>query len=480
MQECQARSAAVAYAERAADKKIPQRCVAASLNVSSRTLRHWKSGQVEVCRRGRPPAACSIESRNEVIRFLHHVTGPAVGLPALRALFPKMPRVILEDLLRRYRRVWRRRYRVTGFQLTWHHAGTVWAMDFSEALQPVDAIYPYIFAVRDLASHQQLAWEPVVDEKAETVIPILSRLFAEHGRPLVLKSDNGSAFIAEMTQASMLEAVVSQLFSPARRPQYNGALERSNSTNKIYTQQHAAFEGHPYRWTSEDLEHARQLANTISRPSGPTGPTPEEAWHQRSPITDDQRQAFQQTLGKARIKAASDLGLDLEDDLSVADRARLDRLALSRTLEELGYLTKKQVRRPPKKPKRLLREKLARRVRKHRDDQDSKTANDAPESLPSLHPSATSRALVSSPGGATAMPSADAQAARAQSATRKTLASAHKNVTMQPVACADLPPPARDKPRATPTPAHREQAIPSWLRRPITLLASIAKAAKIS
>ena len=61
---------------------------------------------------------------------------------------------------------------------------------------------------------------------------------------------------------------MTQLFSPARRPSYNGALERSNGVLKTYTHRHALQEGHPLRWTSDDLDHAMQLANTISRPWG--------------------------------------------------------------------------------------------------------------------------------------------------------------------------------------------------------------------
>jgi transposase InsO family protein len=412
-----------------------------------------------------------------VIRFLHQVTGPAVGLPALRALFPTISRVILSDLLGRYRRAWRRRYRQSGFQLQWHRPGAVWAMDFSEANHPVDGVYPYIFAVRDLASCQQLAWLPVADEKAETVLPILRGLFAQHGPPLVLKSDNGSAFIAAATQLAMLEAVVAQLFSPARRPQYNGALERSNSTHKTYTQQRAAVEGHPYRWTSQDLQYARQLANTISRPWGHTGPTPEEAWQQRTPITDDARREFQQAFGQARRKAASDLGLDLAESFSGADRARLDRLALARTLEQLGYLTKRRADRPPKKPKRLSREQLTRRAHKHRSDQHLETASDVTDGPPLSRTSTdTSRLLARSPDSATAT----AQRSAAQRTTRKTLASARGHARMQGVVDANLPPPSCDRPSTNSTSAQWERAYLSWLRRPITLLISRLKAANNS
>ena len=160
----------------------------------------------------------------------------------------------------------------------------------------------------------------------------------------------------------MLQAVVAQLFSPPKHPEYNGSLERSNGVLKTYTHQHALQEGHPFRWTSEDLERARQLANTISRPWGHRDLSPEEAWNQRTPISDDQRQAFQAALEQHRLKAGEDLGLGFSSELSVMDQSRLDRLALSRTLTELGYLTMKQVRRVPKKAKRKSHDELARRA----------------------------------------------------------------------------------------------------------------------
>ena len=57
----------------------------------------------------------------------------------------------------------------------------------------MDHKYDYILSVRDLASGVQLAWQPIRRADADTTIALLSRLFAEHGPPLVLKSDNGKA-----------------------------------------------------------------------------------------------------------------------------------------------------------------------------------------------------------------------------------------------------------------------------------------------
>jgi hypothetical protein len=317
------RRATVASARWLTGQGLSQQQAAARLGMSPRTLRHWrqrwKTDRLAWRPRGRPPVTCDVATRNQVIRFLHDVTGPAVGLPALRPLFPQVPRCILADLLRRYRRVWRRRWCRKGYRLTWHVPGAVWAMDFSEAPHPIDGAYEYLFAVRDLASHYQIAWIPVPDLRAQTVLPLLWQLFGEHG------------------------------FSPARQPRYNGALERSNGTLKTYTSLHAIREGHPLRWTSDDVEHARQLANTISRPWGHQGPTPEESWQAREPIDTDRQQAFQDTLQQNRPQAADDLGLKDTYSLSQPDCRRLDRLAISRTVEQLGYLTMKRERRRKRK-----------------------------------------------------------------------------------------------------------------------------------
>ena len=45
--------------------------------------------------------------------------------------------------------------------LHWHRPGAVWAMDHTEPPTPIDGRWPHVLAVRDLASHMQLAWLPV-------------------------------------------------------------------------------------------------------------------------------------------------------------------------------------------------------------------------------------------------------------------------------------------------------------------------------
>lgn len=372
LQEDRQRRAIVQRVEQAHGEGMSWTRMAAVLQRSARTLRAWRDPRAGAAKtpelRGRRVLGSTVTERNRVIRFLHHVTGPAIGLPALRALFCDMPRCVLEHLLRRYRRVWRARYCPFGLRLTWLQPGRVWAMDFSEAPFPIDGGPRYIFAVRDLASARQLAWAPIAAEDATQVIALLLLLFRRYGAPLLIKCDNGAAFIAERLAEWLRPWGVILLFSPPRQPRYNGALERSNRTHKIYTAQQAASEGHPFQWRREDLEAARHLANEITRPWGQHGPTAQEAWDARTPITPEERRRFLDRLDQQRPTAAAELGLDLSQPLEHHDRARLDRRALVVVLEALGYVSYRRGSRITRRPPRPTTDEMEKRVAKHVPD----------------------------------------------------------------------------------------------------------------
>lgn len=119
-------------------------------------------------------------------------------------------------------------------------------------------------------------------------------------------------------------------------------------------------------WRQGQRKTPEVLANTITRPWGARGPSPELAWQLRSPILDEERRAFAAALDGHRQWAARELALDLAGDLNVTDRARLDRLAISSTLQELGYLTQRRIGHV-ERPKRLPRDELARRVADFRE-----------------------------------------------------------------------------------------------------------------
>ena len=276
--------------------------------------------------------------RNQLVQLLC-VSGPSVGTPMLQATFPTMPRSEVKDMLRRYRRVWQYQNQRLIHRLRWHHPGTVWAVDHVQPDRSIDGMYPYVISVRDLASHYQLAWQPVPDVGAETTIAVLASLFWEHGPPLVLKSDNGSGFIAAETGGLLATWGILHLRSPGATPQYNGSCEAANGSHKRMTNDQAALAAHPGRWISQDLHHTRMFRNCLGRPWGHRGPTPEQVWQTRRPITSTQRSQLTLPVDRYHPEYLTRSGIPEEAVLGGAAQASVDRVAISRALKQHGYLS---------------------------------------------------------------------------------------------------------------------------------------------
>jgi hypothetical protein len=321
-------------------------------HLSPRTLRDWRRDLAHDCftphALGRPVFRSSREQRNEVIHLIDEL-GPGIGLSTLRTCFPEMLRAELDDLLSRYRRVWRKRNQEPLRVLHWPSAGRVWAIDFTGPLAPVDGQYPYLLAVRDLASGQQLLWLPTADPTAAVTTNALASLFATHGAPLVLKSDNGSAFIAGTTRKLLDEFGVEKLFSPPGMPKYNGSIEAGIGSLKTRTENHAARHGRPGQWTWDDVEAARWEANATARPHGLNGPTPDQRWAARQLIGEEERTLFRATVERLRQEFEPTTEGSEEE---MTCRAK-DRQAIRRALEQHGYLhyTRKRIPLPIPKPK---------------------------------------------------------------------------------------------------------------------------------
>ncbi len=304
-----------------------------------RTLSHWEQrwtrDRLRSRRPGRPLRRAGSECRLEIGETLDRL-GPGVGLPVLRGLFPDVTRRELDALRRRRRRRDGRRNAVVLNVLRWTRPGAVWACDFCTPPNVIEGVYDRVFAVRDLASGFQLMWLPVVGESAETAIACLQALMREHGAPLVLKSDNGSAFVSEHFANMLCGNSVVHLLSPPVTPRYNGGIEAGNGSLKTRTHHIAAAAGRPGEWCVDDLEHARVLANATARPRGEKGPTPLEAWESRTAITDDERTAFASAVNRRRDEARREL--DPSAPLNRNQQGSVDRKAVSRALVELGLL----------------------------------------------------------------------------------------------------------------------------------------------
>jgi transposase InsO family protein len=332
----------VAYCRWAARHGLTLTESARRLGLAARTLRRWVAAwerdRIRARERGRPTSRAPRPLRARALALIG-LLGPRVGVPTLQALCPGMARREVADLLRRYRRAWRRKRRLLLRALHWTRPGAVWAIDFSEPPLPVEGRYARLLAVRDLAGGAQLLWLPVADESARTARDALEALFRQHGPPLVLKSDNGSAFVAGEVGALLTAWGVEPLFSPPRTPRYNGSCEAGIGSMKARTHHRAASAGRPGEWTCDDAEAARLEANQTARPWGSRGPTPEETWAGRRPVSAGERAAFGEAVGRLEREARQEQGCPPDGPLDTMVQAAVRRVAIRRALVAHGLLT---------------------------------------------------------------------------------------------------------------------------------------------
>jgi transposase InsO family protein len=344
--EQQVRKDVVEFTSASHAKGWPLEDLAQLLRLAARTLRSWRErlrqlpAQLGIL--GRPTKRAALPVRQQLLEVLEEA-GPGVSVADLRPQFPEMGRRELEDFVARYRRVWRWRHTAQVPVLRWPHAGRVWAMDFTEAAVPIDGCYPYLLAVRDLASGQQLLAWPTTDMTEPSVRRALGSLFTLYGAPLVLKTDNGSAFRAEAAQEYLRRWGVTSLFSPPRMPRYNGAIEAGIGSLKMRIQRLAAHQDRPGAWRCDDVEAARLEANATARPRGFNAPTPDEAWAARSPISAAERSRFQATVANYRTAELAQAGsasppTDWNSLWTHKELLDEDRHSVRRALEACGYL----------------------------------------------------------------------------------------------------------------------------------------------
>lgn len=334
---------------------------ARAVGVAARTVAGWararalrRPGREASGRRGRPRTRV-LPGVELVVKQVLHAHGRAVGVPALKALFPAVPRSVLRDLRESFTRGREARFD----RLTWTTAGAVWATDFTRPPCLIDGMHDRLLLVRDLASRCTLLALPCPRESAEVVERSLAGLFNLHGPPLVLKTDNGSPFIAACGGDWFTRAGVAHLRSPAYTPRYNGSVEAGGGAFKTRAAHLASCgmerrDGSAGWWSSDDIEAARRCGNTLNRPWGVRGPTPEQRWSARPVITPQRRDLFLATVHQRREAIARawlerQLASTARADgpgpaLPAGRRSSVDRAAIRSALVELGELT---IWRPP-------------------------------------------------------------------------------------------------------------------------------------
>jgi len=320
------------------------------LNLSPRTLRQWDQGcrlsqpeTITLVGVGRPAARSPLQVRQEIIDYFK-LTGPGIGVPTLQERFRDVARAELADLLARYRAVCRARHASWQRVLHWQTPGRVWAADFTEpsryggvGLPPIAGRYPYLLAVRDLASGCMLAWQALPNLTEEVTSEALARLFARHGAPVVLKMDNGSAFRADAFKEFLETSGVIPLYSPPSCPGYNGAIEAAIGSLKKRTEDQAHAQGRSGLWAPADLVAAQTAANA-GHPRRLNGRTPASVWESRTPINPVERVVFTLTVERQRFQVKDELRISQEESLDHWRASAVDRQAIERAFVEHGHL----------------------------------------------------------------------------------------------------------------------------------------------
>jgi hypothetical protein len=249
-----------------------------------------------------------------------------------------MARGELEDLLRRYREHVVRGEEITVSELDWPRPGAVWSMDHTEPPKAVDGNREAVLSVRDLSSGAQLLWEGQAGPREEPVKTSLESLFLEHGPPLVLKSDNGPAFIAAELQALCRKWGVILLWSPPRKPRYNGSCESGIRWMKERTENLAMLSGRPRNWRSMDLEHALALTNVLPKQPLRGAKARGEIFAGREPLSEEKRAAFLKSVKAEEALEREAQGVPPSAKLSRNEQATIDRTAIRRALVAHGIL----------------------------------------------------------------------------------------------------------------------------------------------
>lgn len=129
--------------------------------------------------------------------------------------------------IRRSIRKRKRRPRREGLQAA--YPGHIWAYDFVEdALS--DGTPLRLLTVMDEFTREGLTIDVARTTSAERVIAVLTELFALHGAPAHLRSDNGAEFVATAVQLWLAQSGVKTLYIEPGKPWQNGKEERFNGT----------------------------------------------------------------------------------------------------------------------------------------------------------------------------------------------------------------------------------------------------------
>jgi putative transposase len=208
------------------EQAITQDTIAKLLDVSPRTIYNWRKFSQQGPRKiGRPQHGEAIRRKAFwlVGRELRKQGYP--GWRAIKAgLEQSIPDRLIQEYVRRFKLKRRRRVLKTKTKDRMHvqvmRPNVVWSMDSAHWPRRTEAQ-----VIKDRATRKLLAVTFGPPVRQNDVLQLLQKMKLERGLPLVLATDNGSAFVNKAVSEYLRQEKVVHLRSLPRTPEHNSSVE---------------------------------------------------------------------------------------------------------------------------------------------------------------------------------------------------------------------------------------------------------------
>ncbi len=316
------------------------------LGVSERTVRRWKAKAAHPRRRrGRPRSVITTHEVRAVARE-QRAQGRVTGWRPVKAALPRLARHAIErvvgEIKRRRRARVRRRQQRERLRTEVTGRDVLWSLDATHLGRAPSGAAVEGQAVREVASTRTLSLSvgPAVGTGDAVAVVAAAARVRGGCYPLVLVTDNGSAYTSECFEAFLAGHDVLHLLNLPHTPRHNPWVERGHRDLK---QETGLGKGVLVR----DHDHAlQQLEKALARVDGnrlraTRGYRTARAVDAALPVPYDD--AVRARLGELVAQRVEDA---LHDKMTKRERRVLRREAVLASLEDLGLMTRTRGGRP--------------------------------------------------------------------------------------------------------------------------------------
>ena len=333
------------------ERAAATRTLAEEHGVSERTIRNWaraaRPGAIPARPPGRPRLGREVTEhalRAVTVAMENPVPRP-IGEPALKRQHAEIPTRALRNALKLVKAERRVRAREHAEDNRVHvevtKANALWGLDATHVGRTDDGRAVEAEITRDIATGTWLTARIGRKANAVEVLTHLESLHDEHGAlPLVLQTDNGSAYTSEMVGRWLKAHKVIHLRSLQRTPKHNPVVERGNRTLKGRARVGKGHVVHDMTVVTDTIEQARIGLNATLRQRTRNDLTPDELGYTMPRATDHvSRDDFYVTCVE-RVRAAT------EHARSSRQRRKAEREAIYQTMEDFRLIKRTRGGRP--------------------------------------------------------------------------------------------------------------------------------------